>query len=226
MRVGQVVLTGFPRQAGMWAPINTSGASSEPAHPAGGNTEPSSIPRFWATEPALPPQKRIQSRPNKSFHSQRHPHAALPTQICIQAQWPSLGQQHSISNSASPCLWSTSAPLPPSRTTPPAQSLRLHCSLDQPPCQRSDRERGAGHSTANLGEDKRLQTGCGSAVRGAAACDVTWGTTTFPRILCSAPPTVCGGGWRETRGVSTRTGTHSQAALKVPVENRTCLNIS
>lgn len=118
MRVRLVVPTGFPRQAGMWSPINTSGSSSEPAHPAEGNTEPSTIPHFWATEPVLPPQKRIQSRPNKSFHSQRHPHTALPTQICIQAQWPSLGQEHSISDSASPSLWSASAPLPPSRTTP------------------------------------------------------------------------------------------------------------
>lgn len=102
----------------MWAPIYTSGERRGPAHPAGGNTEPSTIPHFCATEPALPPQKRIQPRPNKAFTHSATPILLSPPRFASRLSWPSLGQQHSITNSASPCLWSTSAPLPPSWTTP------------------------------------------------------------------------------------------------------------
>lgn len=116
-----------------------------------------------------------------------------------------------------------SAPSKPDHS--PAHSLRLHCALDQPPCQRSNRERGAGHSTANLGEKKkRLQTGCGSAVRRATACDVTEARLHFPEFCVL--PTDCGGGWKRTSRVSTGTSAHRQAALKVPVENWMRLNIS
>lgn len=76
----------------MWAPINISDASSESAHPAGDNTEPSTSPHFWATGPAFPPQKRIRQRLNKAFTHSATPILVSPLHPGSVAQLRSAAQ--------------------------------------------------------------------------------------------------------------------------------------
>lgn len=79
------------------------------------------------------------------------PHPDLHPGSVAQLKSAAQHLQHGFSL---PLVHLGSAPSKPDHS--PAHSLRLHCALDQPPCQRSNRERGAGHSTANLGEKKNV----------------------------------------------------------------------